>query len=48
LVGLDVPGFSPLMPAMYPTGSQLADKLTMISGPPPESARRISSGPWRR
>ncbi|WP_406475704.1 nucleotidyl transferase AbiEii/AbiGii toxin family protein [Streptomyces sp. NBC_01615] len=48
VVGLDIPGFAPVTPAVYPTASQLADKITMISGPPPQSARRTASGPWHR
>ncbi|MER6314445.1 nucleotidyl transferase AbiEii/AbiGii toxin family protein [Streptomyces sp. NPDC001581] len=48
VVALEMPGFAPAMPAIYPAVSQLADKITIISGAPRVSARGIPSGPWHR
>ncbi|ORT46517.1 nucleotidyl transferase AbiEii/AbiGii toxin family protein, partial [Frankia sp. KB5] len=48
IVGIAVPGLAPVTPMMYPTASQLADKISMLSGPAPGSSRQVAPGPRHR
>ncbi len=47
LVALDLPGFEPTRPLLYPLADYLADKIALLTGPP-ISHRPLPAGPWHR